>query len=131
MEMKQSRRGLSKDRVLERLRKLCLSLPETSERSSWGHPCFLAGKKTFVAFEIFEDRPSIAFRLDPVDIGRLLSDERFFATPYGRGQWISMHADVPLDWELIQDLALRSYRNVALKRMIRALEPPGGLRQPH
>src|ERR1035438_10452052 len=32
--------------VLEDLRALCLSLPETSERTSWGHPNFLAGKKT-------------------------------------------------------------------------------------
>ncbi|HTS74857.1 MAG TPA: MmcQ/YjbR family DNA-binding protein [Bryobacteraceae bacterium] len=128
MEMRQTRTRRAKDRVLERLRKLCLSLPETSERSSWGHPCFLAGKKTFVAFETFENRPSIAFKLDPVDIGRLLSDERFFATPYGRGQWISMRADIPLDWDLVQDLAVRSYRNVALKRMIRVLDAQGGRR---
>jgi len=34
--------------TLARLRSLCLSLPETSETASWGHPNFKAGKKTFV-----------------------------------------------------------------------------------
>ena len=31
--------------ILQRLRLLCLSFPETSERSSWGHPNFRAGRK--------------------------------------------------------------------------------------
>ena len=61
------------------------------ERASWGHPNFLAGKKTFVTFERIQGRTSIAFRLDRVDIKSLTpSDEQFFATPYGRGQWISI-----------------------------------------
>jgi hypothetical protein len=50
--------------VLQKLRTLCLSLPETSERASWGHPNFLAGKKTFVTFERIRGRPSIGFRLE-------------------------------------------------------------------
>jgi predicted DNA-binding protein (MmcQ/YjbR family) len=110
------------DVVLQNLRTLCLSLPETSERSSWGHPNFLAGKKTFVTFEHVHGRPSIAFRLDQADIERLTHHEQFFTTPYGRGRWISIWADTPLDFHFIRDLVLRSYRLVALKRMIAELE---------
>ena len=47
--------------VVEKLRALCLSFPETSETSSWGHPNFRAGKRTFAAFERVKGRPSIAF----------------------------------------------------------------------
>ena len=108
--------------VLQRLRALCLSLPETSERSSWGHPNFRAGKKTFAAFERVKGRPSMAFRLDRADVARMVRRKQFFATPYGRGLWISMWADTPLDWRLISNLLQRSYRVVALKRMIAALE---------
>jgi hypothetical protein len=54
--------------TLKKLRDLCLSLQETSERSSWGHPNFVAGKKAFVTFEFSDLRPSIAFRLHPLDI---------------------------------------------------------------
>ena len=52
----------------------------------------------------------------------LLRRKLFFATPYGRGLWISVWADVPLDWRVIADLLQRSYRVVALKRMVAAFD---------
>ena len=109
-------------RVLQKLRKLCLAFPETSETSSWGHPNFRAGKKTFAAFERVKGRPSIAFRLDRADVTRMVRRKQFFPTPYGRGLWVSIWADTRLDWRLISSLLQRSYRVVALKRMIAALE---------
>ncbi len=108
--------------TLVRLRKLCLGYPEASEANSWGHPNFKAGKKVFVAFEPIEGRPSIAFRLDPKDVERLLMRKQFFETPYSRGQWVSLWADDELDWKAVTDLADRSYRVVALKRMLAALD---------
>ena len=115
----------SNEQTLKTLRSLCLSLPETTETSSWGHPNFRAGKKTFVAFERVKGRPSIAFRLDPDDVDRLLHRKQFFVTPYGRGQWVSLWADGPLDWRAVEDLVGRSYRLVALKRMLTTLEVRG------
>jgi len=112
----------STGQVLQRVRAVCLSFPETSERSSWGHPNFRAGKRTFAAFEVVNGRPSIAFRLDHKDIEQLHRRKQFFLTPYGRGQWVSMWADTPVDWHVVADLLRRSYRVVALKRMIAALE---------
>jgi predicted DNA-binding protein (MmcQ/YjbR family) len=104
------------------LRELCLSLPETSERASWGHPNFRAGKRTFVTFEVFNGRPSIAFRLNPVDVDLLLRRKQFFATPYGRGQWVSLQADGSVNWRFVAQLVHRSYRTIATKRMILALQ---------
>ena len=108
--------------VLRRLRALCLALPETRETSAWGHPNFCAGRRTFVAFERVSRRPSIAFRLDPSSVARLLGRRPFFATPYGRGRWVSLWADAPLDGALGEQLARRSYRQVALKRMLVAVD---------
>jgi predicted DNA-binding protein (MmcQ/YjbR family) len=105
---------------IENLRTLCLSLPGTSERASWGHPNFLAGKKTFVTFELVHGRPSIAFRLTHADIERLARSTEFFSTPYGRGQWISIWADTPFNWDFVRELVIRSYRLVAPKSMIAA-----------
>jgi predicted DNA-binding protein (MmcQ/YjbR family) len=110
--------------VVERLRGLCLTLPETSERASWGHPNFRAGKKTFAAFEIIAGRPSIAFRLPPGDVEELLRGRNFFATPYGRGLWASLRVDEQIDWQLVDRLLRRSYRTVALKRMLAAMDKP-------
>ncbi len=114
------------ERTLGTLRAMCLSLPETSETASFGHPNFKAGKKTFVAFERVKGRASIAFRLPPDDVERLLQRKQFFATPYGRGLWASLWADGPVDWRAVEDLVKRSYRVVALKRMLTALDTPSG-----
>lgn len=108
--------------TLTRLRSLCLALPETSEVASHGHPNFKAGKKTFVAFERIKGRASIAFRLDPAEVEQLLRRTQFFATPYGRGLWASLWADGRIDWNAVEDLVERSYRVVALQRMLTALE---------
>jgi predicted DNA-binding protein (MmcQ/YjbR family) len=108
--------------MVAKLRTLALSLPEATEAMSWGHPNFRAGRKTFAAFEIVKGRPSIAFRLDRADRDRLLRRKPFFATPYGRGRWVSMWADKAIDWTLVVDLLRRSYRTVALKRMLAALD---------
>jgi predicted DNA-binding protein (MmcQ/YjbR family) len=112
-------------RVFERVRKQCLSLPETSEVRSWGHPNFRAGKRTFVAFEWVKGQPSIAFRLQPTDVNLLLGRTGFFVTPFGRGQWVSLRADGRIDWKLVRHLVELSYRVVALKRMIAALDGAG------
>ena len=108
--------------TLDQLRELCLSYPATSETSSWGHPNFKAGKKVFVAYELIKGRASIAFRLPAADVERLLTRRQFFVTPYGRGQWVSLWADGAIDWEAVRKLVDRSYRVVALKRMVAALE---------
>jgi predicted DNA-binding protein (MmcQ/YjbR family) len=108
--------------VFARARRLCLAFPETIETPSWGHPNFRAGKKTFCAFEMLSGRPSIAFRLSPRDVDLAHRRKNFFATPYGRGLWVSVRVDGAIDWKLIASLLERSYRLVANKRMLRALD---------
>ena len=107
---------------MDRVRRLCLALPEARETVTWGHPVFKAGSKTFAAIEPVRGRPSVAFRLEPVDVDLLLKQKPFFVTPYGRGLWVSAWADAALDWRLIGHLVERSYRVVALKRMLNALD---------
>lgn len=67
-------------------------------------------------------RPSIAFRVDPVDVDLLLRKKNFFSTPYGQGRWVSLWADAHVDWRLVARLLERSYRTVAIKRMVAALD---------
>ena len=110
------------NRTCERFRRLCLALPEVRETEAWGHPVFKAGTKTFAAIEPVKGRSSIALRLEPVDVDLLLPRTPFFATPYGRGLWVSAWADERLDWRLMGGLVERSFRTVALKRMLTALD---------
>ena len=114
--------------VFARARRLCLAFPEAIETSSWNHPNFRAGRKTFCTFEIVSGRPSLAFRLAPVGVAAALRREHFFATPYGRGLWVSVWVDVAVDWKLIESLLERSYRLVASKRLLAALDIKRGAR---
>ena len=106
--------------VFARVRRLCLALPETTEKMAWGHPNFRAGTKTFCAFELIQGRPSIAFRLPPAALDDLLAGGGF-ATPYGRGRWASVWVDGRLDWERMQALVDSSYRTIAPKRALKAM----------
>jgi predicted DNA-binding protein (MmcQ/YjbR family) len=108
--------------ALARVRAICLGYPGTTETSAWGHPNFRAGKKTFVTFESFGGRPSIAFRLEPDQVRDLCAMRGFFPTPYGRGLWVSLRADGRLSWRLVQRLIDDSYRQVATPRMRAALD---------
>ena len=112
------------DPLLSRVRKLCLSLPETSEASSWGHPAFRAGKRTFVTFEHVEGVDTIAFYLHPFDVEGLQGRAGFARTPYGQGRWLSLRIRPRPRWPDVEGLVLKSYRQVALKRMLLKLEKP-------
>jgi len=104
--------------VFNRARRLCLALPEASEKTAWGHPTFRIADKTFCAFEMIKGRPTIAFRLPPEMCEALVSDARAFATPYGRGSWVSIWVDRAVNWKEMTTLVRTSYRSVASKRLM-------------
>jgi predicted DNA-binding protein (MmcQ/YjbR family) len=109
--------------LLARLRKICLPLPEVRETVKWGHPTFEAGKKMFAVLDQYDGRPCLAFRAAPERQDEYLADERFFEAPYAaRYGWLCLRADGSLDWSEVADLVRGSYRQVALKRMLAALD---------
>jgi predicted DNA-binding protein (MmcQ/YjbR family) len=109
--------------LLARLREICLKLPEVRETVKWAHSTFEAGKKIFAVLDCYQGRACIAFRAPPERLPMLLADERFYEAPYGaRHGWVCMHADGRLDWREVEGLLRESYRQVALKRMLAALE---------
>jgi predicted DNA-binding protein (MmcQ/YjbR family) len=113
--------------ILRRLRKICLALPETREVEAWGHPNFRAGKKTFAVWEKYRGEWCIAVKVDDDRRTALLADPRFYVTPYiGVQGWLSMKVEGGVDWRLVKDLVVWSYRQVALKRMLDALDGRGG-----
>jgi hypothetical protein len=67
-------------------------------------------------------RPSIAFRLTPADCAAAVQRRHFFATPYGRGLWVSAWVDGAINWKLIGSLVERSYRLAAGKKLLKALD---------
>jgi len=119
---------------LENLRDICLALPETRETIKWGHPTFEAGKKIFAVLDHYDGEACIAFRSCGKQGIKLLRDKRFFPAPYAAAHgWVCLRADGELQWPEVRALLVASYRTVALKRMLSALDgnyttPTNGLR---
>jgi predicted DNA-binding protein (MmcQ/YjbR family) len=113
------------DPYLAELRELCLALPESAEVEAWGRPTFQAGKKLFAVFEgNDEHRYAVVIKPEPVERPAFLRDSRFFVPAYfGPAGWVALDLTAaPIDWDEIAELVESSYRQVALKRMLAALD---------
>jgi predicted DNA-binding protein (MmcQ/YjbR family) len=111
------------DKALKEVRSLCLALPEASEVEAWGHPTFRAGKKMFAAFGGEAGEPTLDLKVGFERQEELLEDDRFFPTPYAAHQgWVSLRIDGDTDWDEVAGLVREAYRQVALKRMLKALD---------
>jgi len=112
-------------RTLERIREICLALPETSERLSHGAPTFFVrGKRAFVMvltdhhgdgrFAIWCAAPdglqSMLVEADP---------KRFFVPPYvGHRGWLGVRLDRLLDWEELTGIVEDAFAEVAQRTLV-------------
>ena len=113
------------DPYLADLRAVCLALPETVEVEAWGRPTFRAGKRIFAVFEGHAEHPyAVIFKPEAAEGPALLGDSRFYAPPYwGPGGWLALDFTADdVDWTEVAELVEGSYRQVALKRMLTALD---------
>jgi hypothetical protein len=115
------------DDPLERLRALCLALPEATERLSHGEPTwFVQDKKTFVMFADHHHNDRLAFWCAaPEGAQEALvgaNPRRFFRPPYvGVRGWLGVYLDVPMDWDEVAVLVEDAYRVVAPRKLVARL----------
>src|SRR5690348_2356287 len=103
------------DKVLKKVRSICLALPETSEVEAWGHPTFRAGKKMFAACGNEAGVLTIGLKVGFDRQEELLKDDRFYPTPYAAHQgWVSIRLSNATDWDEVRGLVREAYRQVAL-----------------
>ena len=116
--------------LAERLRRICLALPEVTERLSHGAPTwFVRGKTTFVtlwaAGHHGDDFPHLWAAAPPGAQAELVEAEpdRFFRPPYvgGRG-WIGVRLDRGVDWDEMAALCRDAYRTVAPRPLVARLD---------
>ena len=115
--------------ALVRVRKLCMALPEATERLSHGSPTwFIGGKKTFVMYldDHHGDGRLALWCAAPAGVQGELVDqepERFFVPPYvGHRGWLGVRLDRDPDWGEIAGIIEDAYRVVAPKRALAQLE---------
>jgi hypothetical protein len=117
----------------ERVRRLCLALPEATERASHGEAAWFV-KKQFVMFadHHHDDRVGIWAAAPENAQARWLelAPDRFFFPPYvgGRG-WIGVYLDLPLTgdaeqahWDDLAEIVEDAYRHIAPARLVRLLD---------
>jgi len=113
---------------LTELRRLCLALPESTERISHGEPTwFVRDRKVFVTYadRHHDDRLAFWCAAGPgVQEALVAADPaRFFRPSYvgGRG-WLGVYLDVPVDWTEIAEIVADAYRAIAPKKLIARLD---------
>ncbi len=115
---------------VERLRAICLALPEATERVSHGEPAWFAGKRQFVTLSDHHHRDEhlsfwCAAAPGVQDALVLDAPERFFVPPYvGHRGWLGVYLDVSQDWDELAELVTEAYRLVATKRLLQRLLAP-------
>lgn len=116
---------------VDRLRAICLALPEANERISHGEPVWFAGKGK--VFASLDDHHHGAAHLSvwlpqPPGVQELLVEadpERFFRPPYvGPRGWVGVVLDAGPDWGMVATLVRDAYVHVATQKLRRLLLEP-------
>jgi predicted DNA-binding protein (MmcQ/YjbR family) len=117
-------------RLVERLRKICMALPEANERLSHGEPTWFAGKgKSFAMLDNHHhgsahlsvwlpQPPGVQQELIEADAAR------FFRPPYvGPSGWVGLVLDTRPDWDMVASFVRDAYLHVATKKLVAQLTP--------
>jgi predicted DNA-binding protein (MmcQ/YjbR family) len=114
---------------IQRIRDICLALPEADERPFGGHtaPAFRVRNKIFVMTS--EDGTSMTMKAPRGAQQVLVASEpaRFFVPKYvGPKGWVGVRLDlrVPPDWDEMAELITESYCLTAPKRLAALVDLP-------
>jgi len=110
--------------VIEKLRALCLALPEVTEKLSHGEPAWFVRKRLFVTFADHHHDDRVAFWCAaPAGAQEELIDGvRYFRPPYvGHRGWLGVYLDTTPDWAEIAEIVQDAYRMVAPTKLVAQL----------
>ena len=111
--------------ALERMREICLSLPDTKETPTWGSPHFRVGEKIFAGCGEHQGKGSIGFKLEMAHAAAIVERPGFTRAPYvGHKGWVSLDVNGVDDWDEVRALVHESYRLIAPKKSLAKLSPP-------
>jgi len=110
-------------RALDRLRRICLALPEATEKVAWGEPTFRVGGKLFAQLDDHHHGADhfavwLAAPLGAQEMLVYADPARYFVPPYvGRRGWVGVRLDGPVDWAAVTRLVREAYQQVAPRRL--------------
>ena len=111
--------------VTERLRTICLALPETSERLSHGAPSFFVREKRCFVMLLDNHHGDGVFGIwcaAPEGNQELLisaSSDRFYRPPYvGHRGWLGVRFNDGVDWDELTGIVEDAFATVAPKSLL-------------
>ena len=119
---------MARKKPIDRVRAICLALPEATEKQAWGEPTFRVKDKIFAQYE-HNHHGSGRIELwckapDGLQAFLVASNpERFFVPKYvGHKGWIGIRMEGAVDWDHVTELVRDSYRMTAPKRLLAQLQ---------
>ncbi|SDW18993.1 MmcQ/YjbR family DNA-binding protein [Paenibacillus sp. CF384] len=102
-------------RMLEQVRQICSSLPETTEIiDGHGHTTFKVKDKSFIIMSDY----GMTFKSDLENQEIIVQQEQFFIPKYiGHRGWVGVNS--PSDWDQMGILLTEAYLHAAPKRLIK------------
>ena len=116
--------------ALDRLRRICLALPEATEKVAWGEPTFRVGGKLFAQLDDHHHGADhfavwLAAPLGAQEMLVYADPARYFVPPYvGPRGWVGVRLDGVVDWVAVTRLARDAYLQVAPRRLAAMLTRP-------
>ena len=113
--------AMPRSNPIEKLRKICLALPDATEKEAWGEPTWRVGGKMFAMFDNnHHDAGRIAVWCKaPIGFQSMMVEQaprRFFVPPYvGANGWVGMRLDLDVDWNEIASVVNQAYRMASEK----------------
>lgn len=104
--------------AIERLRRICMALPDVTEKIAWGEPTWRAGK-IFAQMDTHHhgaDHVAVWLPARPGVQEELVAEDpaHFFRPSYvGQKGWIGVRLDNRPDWKIVASLVADAYREVA------------------
>jgi len=120
-----SRVAMARPGPIDKLRKICLALPDALEKEAWGEPTFRVRGKMFAMFtnNHHNDGRVAVWCKAPIGFQSMMVGEapaRFFVPPYvGVNGWVGVRLDLDVDWKEVAGVVEQAYR-MALEKPARA-----------
>src|SRR4029453_13721748 len=111
--------GRASPSCLERLRAICLALPDTTEKIAWGEPTWRVRGKLFAQPDDHHHGADHLAVWLPAPLGEqeamiYTNPRQFFRPPYvGPRGWVGVRIDRRPNWKQVAALVEQAYRHVA------------------
>ena len=108
-----------------KVRKMCLALPEATEKEAWGTPTFRVKDKMFAMWTDADSHNGkgneavwIKSDSDNQQLMISLEPKRYFSPPYmGPSGWVGVYCNAKTDWKQVEALLRDAWTAIAPKKL--------------